>query len=255
MAIGKTRAGESPVPSGNARAVASGDLALAAILAPLRYGEGFATGLLGDSGTGKTHAAGSVIAGYLARVPGLAVIADSKREGRFEGQTFDDLGGMALSGLAPEPRVVVLQGNPFEGRDLDVESIARWQWKLAARRTPSLGVYDELTAATVSGQWSAGKRSAFPRTFGQGRVHRISLLWGTQSPQDVPREAFEQSTSIMCFKLAGLGLRLLGERDYLNGDVADVIQRLHDREDPPEERGDFVLLRRGRAWDGLIYRF
>ena len=71
----------------------------------------------------------------------------------------------------------------------------------------------------------------------------------------MPNEPFEQSNAILCFRLAGLGLERLRERNYLEGGAGDVICKLPGMERPPNERGAFVLLRRGQAWNRKIYRF
>jgi hypothetical protein len=83
----------------------------------------------------------------------------------------------------------------------------------------------------------------------------VADFWGAQVPQMVPLEPFEQSHAILCFRLAGLGLETLRERDYLLGGAELVIPRLHAPPDPPHLRGDFVLLRRGQPWNGKIYKF
>jgi hypothetical protein len=119
-------------------------------------------------------------------------------------------------------------------------------------------VNDELVAGRErfikNRQWRKGV-TFMPRNFTKGRVVKIGDIWGAQSPQDVPIEPFEQSGDILCFKLGGLGLEKLRERNYLVGGAELVIPRLHGMESPPDERGDFVRLRRGQPWDGRIYKF
>jgi hypothetical protein len=82
-----------------------------------------------------------------------------------------------------------------------------------------------------------------------------SSLWGTQETEAVPRQAFNQSNVILCFRLVGNPVRLLKRRDYLRGGVEKVIPGLPGEPLPPSERGKFVLLRRGQDWDGKFYRF
>jgi hypothetical protein len=57
--------------------------------------------------------------------------------------------------------------------------------------------------------------------------------------------------------MIGNPIRLLKARGYLepSGTVENVIPSLPGDELPPEQRGYFVLLRRGRPWDQRIYRF
>lgn len=210
-------------------------------------------GLLGDTGTGKTHAALRIVDEYLRRSPGVALVADSKGEGRFRGQCWATVGEVATRPPAPEPRTWVFSGDPAAGVDLDVDEVAAFAWRLSARRVPSLIVADELEAAAIAGQWRRGVQW-LPRAFTQGRSHRISVLWGCQSPQGVPLSAFEQSDEIWCWKLAGLGARCLRERGYLEGLDASTLAGLPGVEAPPAERGAFVVLRRGRPWDGRICR-
>lgn len=198
----------------------------------------------------------SLVSAYLKGSPGTVLVVDDKElRARFPGQERRDVAALATSPPDPNgPRVLVFRGSPREAIEVDPESVAALAWRLAGRGQPVLVVYDELDKATTYGAWRRGTVK-IPKAFGQGRAVGIASLWGTQSPQAVPREAFEQSSCILCFRLAGRGLALLGERDYLGGDVAPVIEALPGDERPPAERGDFVLLRRGRPWDGVIYRF
>jgi hypothetical protein len=212
---------------------------------------------LGDSGSGKTEAAKRIAADYLCRVPGIVVAIDDKElAARFPGQERADLAELATNPPDPEPRLYVLRGDVRAGVQVDPELVAAWAWAMAGRRRPSLAIYDELTRASDRGRWLAGKRSLMPKTFGQGRAVGISSVWGTQSPQDVPREAFEQSSVVFCFRLDGLSLNCLVDRNYvLSRDLEDTIRSLPGDDVPPADRGYFVLLKRGRAWDGRVYRY
>src|SRR5205085_2346762 len=132
-------------------------------------------------------------------------------------------------------------------------------WARVQHSRKTLLVLDELIAGreeqlSKNTQWRKGVEF-IPKTFNAGRAVGISAFWGAQSPQDVPPVIFEQSNAILCFRLAGLGLARLRERNYLEGGAADVIPRLHGPPDPPASRGDFGLLRRGPPWDGNIYKF
>lgn len=257
MAVKSQLGKAAPLAAWKSAVLVSGDLATAEVLRPIEYGESPRIGVLGDSGCGKTEAARRIITAYLERVPGIVLALDDKElRARFDGQERRDLAELAARPPAPEPRVYVLRGVPSQGIEVDYEAAARWAWAMASRRTPTLIVYDELTRAAKSGRWLAGKSSVLPKTFGQGRVVGISSLWETQSPQDVPREAFEQSSCVLCFRMDGLGLNTLEDRNYVLGDeLADVIRSLPGDEVPPADRGYFVLLRRGRPWDGRVYRY
>lgn len=256
MAIGTPRGTVAAAPKGPPRGRAPGDRAAAVALAPLASGEAPRIGVLGDSGTGKTHANAKVVTAYLRASPGIVLVVDDKElRARFAGQERRDVD--ELSSRPPDGaglRVLVFRGCPREAVEVDPETVAALAWRLVGRGQTVLVVYDELDKAAAYGQWKRGVVK-IPKSFGQGRAVGIASLWGTQSPQAVPREAFEQSSCIMCFRLAGRGLALLGERDYLEGVPPGLIESFPGDEVPPAQRGDFVLLRRGRPWDGLIYRF
>lgn len=244
----------SRLPRAPTSRIAAGGLAAGSALAGVRHGEGVRIGLLGDSGTGKTRAAQALLAAYLDQSPGYALVIDAKAEGRFGGQQYATVGELAERPPMPEPRVLSFSGDPFSGFDVDAEEVSALAWRLAARRARTLQVHDELEHAAIAGQWRRGTRW-IPRSFTQGRSHGISVLWGTQSPQGVPREAFEQSDAILCFRLAGIGLRCLRERGYCEGGADSIIPTLPGADSPPRERGVFVLLLRGRPWDRRLYKF
>jgi hypothetical protein len=210
--------------------------------------------VLGDTGTGKTHACLEIIRGYLTRSPGYALVVDWKGEHRFTGQRYASAGELQERPPAPEPRVLVFGGNVWRAAPVSPDEVAAVAWQLAQLRVATLQVHDELGAVTTAGQWKSGTRW-IPQTFTMGRSHRCSILWGTQMPQDAPREAFEQSDEIWAFRLSGLALDLLGRRGYLAGINPLIIQSLPGSKAPPEQRGKFVRLVRGESWDGRVYRF
>jgi hypothetical protein len=138
--------------------------------------------------------------------------------------------------------------------EVSPEEIARFTAGLAEKRWPSLTINDELDQAVSGGHWKT--KSVFvKRVFVRGRTAGLSQVWGTVSPHEVPLQAFEQSSEIWCFKMAGLGVRLLREREYLQGIEPGVIENLAGFPMPPEKRGEFVRLVRGQPWDRKIYRF
>lgn len=237
-------------------AVLPGAAAARQVFAPLGWREAPRIGILGDSGTGKTEAAEHLVRYYLDQVPGVVVVIDDKHSpARFKGQERRDVAEIARRPPEPEPRVIVVRGDISRGETVDAESVAIFAWAMSARRRQVLVVYDELArAADDDGKWLPGVEK-IPAAFGQGRSRGIASLWGTQSPQQVPRTAFEQSSAILCFRMAGMGLALLRRRDYLGGDVEPVIEALPGDDVPPDQRGEFVVLRRGRPWDGYRYKF
>jgi hypothetical protein len=190
---------------------------------------------------------------------GIALIIDDKEPNpQFEGQERRDRQALVVNPATKEPRAIVFRGDRFSRTDgeVDPEDIAEIQWSYAQRKRPSIVVYDELDKAANMAMWKRGDASTVRWAFTKGRSSGASSLWGTQETQAVPREAFNQSSSILAFRMVGTPLRLLGERGYLEGGtVKEVISRLPGDELPRNQRGYFVLLRRGRPWDGKVYRF
>lgn len=224
------------------------------MLSQTDHGEGVRVGIVGDSGTGKTHAAQAFVAAYLERLPGYVLVADAKCERRFGGQEYASVAELAARPPAPEPRILSFRGDPWSGVDLRPDEVAALAWRIGARRRVTLTVLDELDgSAARAGQWRRGTEW-IPRTFTQGRAHGLSVLWGAQAPQAAPREAFGQSDYLLCFRLAGAELRLLKERGYLGGVPPELVPGLPGATSPPAERGAFVLLARGLPWDGQVYR-
>lgn len=190
----------------------------------------------------------------------MVIVIDFKGEGRFDRLPVAHPPAVRVSpadyAAHPDPnaRVIVFRGDLFRGETASPEQIARFQWALAERRWPSLLVNDELTAATTHGQWKP-RTKWLPQAFVTGRTKGVGQLWGSTSPLEIPAEPFEESHCILVFKLAGLGLRVLKRRNYLQGIDPSVIEGLAGMPLPPEQRGEFVLLRRGVRWDGKIYKF
>lgn len=246
-----------------ASTIATEDAALVAqeAFAPIKYGEGARIGLVGDTRCGKTRAAKELIAEFMRRSPGPVLIADDKEaQPQFEGQCRRNKADLEAN--PPDEkigRVVILRGARFdlETGAVDPEEIADLQFGLAQGRPsiPSLGVYDELDRACDHGQFKRSKNSAIRWVFKQGGSAGCSAIWGTQETQDIPAPIFNQSTLILCFKMLGAPVRLLRERNYLLGGVEETIGRLPGAEVPPDERGAFVVLRRGQEWDGKVWRF
>lgn len=260
MAGGAATKKETRVPAPAGPEITPGEVAAAKVLRPLTFGEGPKIGILGDTGTGKTTAMVELVRMYLRMSPGFVFVVDDKElRARFEGQERRDARHVAEE--PPDPngsRVIVIRGVPSEGRDANPEEVAALCWRRAARARASLMVNDELVAGREAfiknRQWRKGV-TYMPRNFTKGRVVQIGDIWGAQSPQDVPIEPFEQSNGILCFKLGGLGLEKLRERNYVDGVTAKLIAELPGMEAAPNDRGRFLLLERGQRWDGHIYRF
>lgn len=260
MATRAASSQETSLPSGAPRGLSPGHEAALELLAPLNYDEAPQIGVLGDTGTGKTTTIGELVELYLRMSPGWVLVVDDKElRPRYHGQLRRDVEDLVANPIDPQGRrVVVFRGSPSEGIDADPEEVAELAWKRVARSRKSLLVHDELVAGREqfikNRQWRKGVEF-MPKSFTKGRAVGVSDIWGAQSPQEVPIDPFEQSNGIICHKLAGLGLERLRERNYLLGGADVVIPRLHGMEVSPEQRGDFVVLRRGQPFNGKVYKF
>jgi hypothetical protein len=241
-----------PVSAPAAGKVAPGHLAAQIAFAALEAGEGARVGLLGDPGSGKSYAARQLIRYYLSRSRGIVAVADSKGEGGWPGQVYTSTADLAERG-GLTGRELVFAPDPF-GDPLELEAIAEWQWKLAARRCRSLVVWDELSDACGDGEWLDGA-THLPRGFTHGRRVGISALWGAQFAQLLPREPYETSACLLVWRQAGNALAILRRRGYTDPASEAAIRALPGDSVRPELRGAFVLLVRGRPWDGRTYRF
>lgn len=241
-------------PSSSSGKIRGSSAAVEACLYSLTYGEDPCIGIVGDRGTGKSYAMKAICSGYLRRSVGLVLACDKGGKSGFEGQRRIDVADLGVHPMAAEPRAVVFAGDPYSGLDPDPEAVARFAWQLSARHVPTLQAVDELKWAARGGWWRKGTRW-LPQSCSEGRKHSVGILWASQSPQDAPREAFEEAGIVICYRLAGLGLDRLEERCYLRGVDRSVIEGLPGDSAPPSDRGRCVLLRRGESWDGSFYRF
>ena len=239
-----------------------GKIAAEIALSPLDHDEGPRIGVLGDSGCGKTEAMRRLIDAYQKKMskhkPAIFIIDDKEAKAQFEGVERRNRMDLRYNPVLDPSKPIVFRGDRFsrEFGEVDPEDIADIQWNLAQKGRPSLVVYDELDKAANGGQWKKGDSSGVRWAFIKGRSSGAASLWGTQETQAVPREAFNQSSCLLVFRMMGNPLRLLGERGYLEGgEVHKVIATLPGDELPPNQRGYFVLLRRGRPWDQRVYRF
>lgn len=229
------------------------------VFAPIEHGEGIRIGIVGDSGTGKTHAARQLLAAWLARVPrGIALIHDDVGPCQYAGEQRGfpaDLKTQPAAG-----RAIVFRG--ANGRGCDPADVAALAWKLSHASVPVLIVLDELERAASAGHWrhaagcdgGASCSCMLPRAFAWGRRVQLSVAWTTQSAQAAPREALEQSTALFTMHVAGRGARYLDELGYLDGGAAAALAQLPDGMAPPDKRGACLVLRRGAPWDGKLYR-
>lgn len=235
-----------------------GRLAAQQALTSIRYGEGPRVGVIGDTRCGKSEVMKWMIGLYLKSCRGIVLIADDKYPDRaqYAGHLRRDIADLESRPPEGEPRVVVLRGDPSKGArgGLDLESIARKQWDMARHKRESVAVYDELDRACNGGQWLQ-QPSDIGWTFGKGGGGGIGAFWGLQETESAPREPFNCSTHIIVVRCVGNPVRLLKARGYCEGGADRVIPRLPGDELPPAQRGYFLLLARGRPWDGHVYRF
>jgi hypothetical protein len=214
-------------------------------------GSGDRIGALGDTGTGKTTLMQRLVDCYERRTGGAVVVVDDGGMAGYQGETREDLAEWArvpVSGTR-----VILVGNPFRGKCADPEQGAKAAWALAHRRKRCAIVIDELNDACRGGYWRKGVEM-LPSVYTKGRKYGLSVIWTTQQVQDAPREVFNQTTVIACFRLVGLGVERLRERGYLEGMPDGTLESLPGLDAPADEVGTFVLLWRGRPWDGRFYR-
>ncbi len=225
----------------------------------LDFGEAPRIGILGDSGVGKTEAMRRLLAQYRQKRPKAPILIcdDKEAVAQFKGQERRDVYDLKDRPVSSGEPTIVFRGDRFNRKvgAVDPETIAEMQWVLAQSKQESCGVYDELASGCEYGQWRKGKNSAIAWNFTRGRNVGASSIWGTQETESVPREAFNQSSNILAFRMIGNPVRLLKQRGYLEGGVEKVIMSLPGDELPRAQRGYFVLLQRGRPWNGKIYRF
>lgn len=246
--------------------VVDGEIAAQKALASVRYGEGPRIGFLGDPGCGKTEAMKRFIAAYLRTCNGIVLIVDDKSPthtpfaqipGFKPSQMRRDVADLEARPADPAgERVIVLRGDPAAGvrGAVDRERVPAKQWQVAAKRRPSLAVYDELNRACNGGQWLVNP-SEIAHSFTAGRSDGIGNFWGLQQTQSVPPQPFDNSTHIVVVRCVGNPVRLLKARGYCEGGADAIIPRLPGDRLPKPQRGYFVLLERGRPFDGCVYRF
>jgi hypothetical protein len=210
--------------------------------------------VVGDRGTGKSTAIKAICRAYLKKSVGLVLASDKGGASGFEGQRRATVDDLRQHPMDRDPRAVVFTGDIWAGTDPDPEAVAAFAWQCAARRVPTLQAVDELKWAAKNAWWRRGVKW-LPQSCSEGRKHGVGIIWASQSPQDAPREAIEEASLVICYRLAGLGLDRLEERNYLRGMDRHIVEGLPGDRTPPNERGRCVILRRGEAWDGQFYRY
>jgi len=185
---------------------------VAICLSSLSFGEAPCVGFVGDRGTGKSRAMRAVAEGWLARSAGVVLALDKAGASGFAGQRRVSLADLRLHPPDREPRAIVFVGDLASGLDPEAEGVARFAWQLRATRTGSLVVVDELKWAAKAGFWRA-RAVWLPQTCTEGRKHDVGILWASQCPQDAPREAIEEASLLVVYRMAGLSVRCLRDRN------------------------------------------
>lgn len=214
-------------------------------------GQGDRLGALGDTGTGKTTLMRALVDAYERQTGGAVVVVDDGGMAGYAGDEREDLAHLAREPI--QGTRVVFVGNVYRGRNAEPEEAAKLAWSIAQRRKRAVLVVDELNDACRGGYWRKHV-TMLPSAFTKGRKYGLSVVWTTQQVQDTPREVFNQTSAIACFRLVGLGVDRLRERGYLEGMPDGTLESLPGLDAPAATKGTFVLLVRGRAWDGRFYR-
>lgn len=223
------------------------------MLAPLSQGRGVRIGAVGRTGSGKSFALREVVRLAAPAIDAVFVVDDGEDAADWNGgdcQLRADLADCRerplVAGRDGGSRVVVLEGNVFARRSQDAEPLATQAWGLAARGFKVALVWDEFKKALGGPQRWADPRGDVPRTFSDGRKPGISAFWGTQFPQEPPREAFGQS-DLLLFALDAREVEYLRQRRVVDDRQAEAIVRL--------QNGEFVARLLGAPWNGTVYRF
>ena len=187
----------------------------------------------------------------LVRLPGqLVLIHDDKRaQPEYpEVRYFRDPGQLLElpADQAAELSAAAFRGDAYQGVSCQVDQVAGLALQLARARIPVRLVVDELERAVSPGGRELEAEN-LRLCFTQGRAMGLSVLWGTQTPQRVPREVLDQSSSIGIFRVGPRALNYLDERCFFDPEMLAAVERL--------EVGQFVIWRNGFRWDRCVYRF
>jgi hypothetical protein len=229
------------------------------IFGPLEKGLGVRVGWLGNTGMGKTFAMAWVLDEILAAgLEDAVLIVDDKNDSApWPGIRRANPGTLADNPPAEdeEAQVVVYRGAAMDpASTVDVNEVATQAWEIA-RQTSGDGedeghpavmiVVDEMRRA-VSPSGREWRAPMVAKTLAEGRAAAggISIMWGTQAPQRLTVEAFDQS--MLCvFKLGHRGRSYLERSDLISAQVSQVIAGLRERE--------FIVIDDAGDWNGLVY--
>lgn len=227
------------------------------IFGALEKGRGVRVGWLGNTGQGKTFAMAWVIDEILdAGLEDAILIVDDKNDDApWPGIRRANPGTLAKNPPAEddEATVVVYRGAAIDpASTVDVNEVAEQAWEIA--RQPGeddeghpavMIVVDEMRRA-VSPSGREWRAPMVAKTLAEGRAAAggISIMWGTQAPQRLTVEAFDQS--MLCvFKLGHRGRSYLETANLISKQVSGVIAGLRERE--------FIVVDDAGDWNGLVY--
>lgn len=241
-----------------AKAAHDARIGIRSALTSLAYKEAVRIGCLGDTGCGKSRLMRAIATEYQRLVPGLVfVVCQSARKAEtWGGQVRKWPTDLKLQPLAKEPRLVVFTGD-FVGNEKPLVAVADLAWRYAEAGFPVLAIFDELANAThpqAPGVWLGAAGTSVARIFKEGRDHGVSVLWGTQFPQEVPLAALNESEDVFAFRMAGSALNNLRKKGFTSPEAEAVLNVLPDTKTPPAQRGAHLHLVRGHQWNGRIYR-
>jgi hypothetical protein len=244
-------------PDGHPRAgkATSAEELLPDLFEPLTRGEGIRVGWIGNTGQGKTFAMAWLIEEALAAglIDVVVIVDDKNGSPPWQGARRIDPAHLRSNPPDEETEgdeVVIYRGVAMDPRSsVDIDEVAKQGWEIALQRDDEgnrarvMIIVDELRRA-VSPAGREWRAPAVARTLAEGRAAGISMLWGTQAPQRIPVEAFDQS--LLCiFKTGHRGRAYLERGDLISQQVSAVIAGLAPRE--------FIVVDDAGDWDGVVY--
>lgn len=219
----------------------------------LTDGDGVRVGFIGNTGSGKTYGL-AWLAKWAANqdlVDVELIVDDKNGEPPWDGHRRTNP-ATAATNPPPDPeddegpQIIVYRGVAMDpSSTVDVEEVAKQAWALVqGEGHPAVAmVVDELRRA-VSPAGREWRTPTVARAITEGRAAGLSVLWGTQSPQRIPVEAFDQS--LLCiFRLGHRGRAYLERADLISLRVSEVISTLEPRQ--------FVVVDDSGDWDGKVY--
>jgi hypothetical protein len=227
---------------------------LGQITEPLKKKEGFRHLWLGDSGMGKTYA-NRILLAYIKKHKLADLIFTTDEKNKWEQQ------------YAGTPRINPnhLRNNPPSGKEdkthvvfrgvaatgdtanaIDYGNLAEMGWEIS-RYKPCSIVFniDELSDATNGFQHFESDSVA--SLYRKGRSVSISIIAGTQMPQELPRAVFALSDTIVVFRMSGREVAYLVKYHIAVEEDIEIIQNL--------KVGEFRFFRKSFPRDTNVYKF